>query len=153
MLNLTLGKKSWPGGRYRSQKAQENTGGHTPSWSARWDTYSFMGCGIVKRGVGGGVWNSQSNPWAICTRVIWINSSPPTSNSGPTESKPLEVGLGTSQQVIFFLTPLLEYNCFTMVCYFLLYNKVNQLYVYIYPHIPSILCLPPTPLGGHKAPS
>ena len=29
-----------------------------------------------------------------------------------------------------------------MVCQFLLYNKVNQLY--IYPHIPSLLGLPPT---------
>ena len=45
---------------------------------------------------------------------------------------------------IFFLTSLLEYNCFTMLCQFLLYNKVNQLYVYIYPHIPSLLRLPPT---------
>ena len=39
---------------------------------------------------------------------------------------------------------LLEYNCFTMLCQFLLYNKVNQLYVYIYPHISSLLSLPPT---------
>ena len=39
----------------------------------------------------------------------------------------------------FFLTSLLEYNCFTMVCWFLLYNKVNQLYTYIYPHISSRL--------------
>ena len=31
-----------------------------------------------------------------------------------------------------------------MVCQFLLYNKVNQLYIYIYPYIPSLLCLPPT---------
>ena len=31
-----------------------------------------------------------------------------------------------------------------MLCQFLLYNKVNQLYVYIYPRIPSLLCLPPT---------
>ena len=49
-----------------------------------------------------------------------------------------------------------------MVCYFLLYNKVNQLYIYIHPHISSLLHLPPTlpiplpypspaPLGGHKA--
>ena len=30
-----------------------------------------------------------------------------------------------------------------MVCQFLLYNKVNQLYVYIYPHIPCLLRLPP----------
>ena len=46
--------------------------------------------------------------------------------------------------VSFFKISLLEYNCFTMLCYFLLYNKVNQLYVYIYPHIPSLLSLPPT---------
>ena len=31
-----------------------------------------------------------------------------------------------------------------MLCQFLLYNKVNQLYVYIYPHIPALLRLPPT---------
>ena len=31
-----------------------------------------------------------------------------------------------------------------MVRYFLLYNKVNQLYIYIYPHISSLLHLPPT---------
>ena len=46
--------------------------------------------------------------------------------------------------LLFFLTPLLEYNCFTMLCQFLLYNKVNQLYVYLYPHIPSLLHFPPT---------
>ena len=44
----------------------------------------------------------------------------------------------------FFLISLLEYNCFTMVCQFLLYNKVNQLYIYIYPHISSLLRLPLT---------
>ena len=31
-----------------------------------------------------------------------------------------------------------------MVFQFLLYNKVNQLYVYIYPHIPSLSRVPPT---------
>ena len=31
-----------------------------------------------------------------------------------------------------------------MVCQFQLYNKVNQLFIYIYPHIPSLLHLPPT---------
>ena len=44
----------------------------------------------------------------------------------------------------FFLTSLLEYICFTIVRQFLLYNKVNQLYIYIYPHISSLLRLPPT---------
>ena len=45
---------------------------------------------------------------------------------------------------IYFLTSLLEYNCFTMVCQFLLHNKMNQLYIYICPHISSFLRLPPT---------
>ena len=50
-----------------------------------------------------------------------------------------------SGPILFYLkASLLEYNCFTMVCQFVLYNKVNQLYVYIYPHIPSLLRLPPT---------
>ena len=48
------------------------------------------------------------------------------------------------QGYICFLTNLLEYNGFTILCQFLLYNKVNQLQVHIYPHIPSLLCLPPT---------
>ena len=47
---------------------------------------------------------------------------------------------------IYFLTSLLEYNCFTMVCWFLLFNRVNQLYIYIYPHISSLLRFPPTQL-------
>ena len=45
---------------------------------------------------------------------------------------------------ICFSTSLLEYKCITMLCQFLLYNKVNQLYIYIYPHISSLLSLPPT---------
>ena len=40
---------------------------------------------------------------------------------------------------IFFITSLLEYNCFTMLCQSLLYNKVNQLYAYIHPHILLLL--------------
>ena len=44
-----------------------------------------------------------------------------------------------------FFTSLLEYKCFTMLCQFLLYNKVNQLYVYIYPiSPPSCIFLPPS---------
>ena len=31
-----------------------------------------------------------------------------------------------------------------MLCQFLLYNRVNQLYVPLYPHNPSLLHLPPT---------
>ena len=45
---------------------------------------------------------------------------------------------------LYFLASSLEYNCSTMVCQLLLYNKVNQPYIYIYPHISSLLRLPPT---------
>ena len=53
--------------------------------------------------------------------------------------------LGVKMHIgIFLKISLLEYNCITMLCQFQLYNKVNQLYVCIYPHIPSFSCLPPT---------
>ena len=46
-------------------------------------------------------------------------------------------------------------NCFTMLCWFLPYNNVNQLLVYICPlplEPPSHLPPHPTPLGCHRAP-
>ena len=46
--------------------------------------------------------------------------------------------------VLFLFFALLEYNCFTMVSQFLLCNIVNQLYIYIYPHISSLLRFPPS---------
>ena len=49
------------------------------------------------------------------------------------------------------LISLLEYNCLTMVCQFLLYNKVIQLQEYIYSHISSLLRLPPNlPIPPHQ---
>ena len=42
----------------------------------------------------------------------------------------------------FFFFNLLEYSCFSMLCYFLLYNKVNHPHVYIYP-LPRGLPTPP----------
>ena len=51
---------------------------------------------------------------------------------------------------LFFF--LLEYNCFTMLCQFLLYNEVNQLCIYIYP-LPLGPTPKPTHLGHHRAPS
>ena len=80
----------------------------------------------------------------------------PVSPALQADSQPLR---HQGSPILFFLTSLLQYNCFTMLCYFLLCNKVNQLYLCIYPHISSLLHLPPshppypTPLGGHKAPS
>ena len=46
--------------------------------------------------------------------------------------------------IYIYINTFIDINCFTMLCCFLLYNKVNQLYLYIYPHISSLLCLPPT---------
>ena len=40
---------------------------------------------------------------------------------------------------------LLGYNCFTTLCQFLLYNRVNQLYMYTYPFSPGSRSLPPIP--------
>ena len=33
---------------------------------------------------------------------------------------------------LYLLKIFLEYSCFTILCYFLLYSKVNQLYIYEY---------------------
>ena len=50
---------------------------------------------------------------------------------------------GDINSSIFFLASLLEYNCFTMVCQFLLYNKVYT-YTYIPISLPSCVSLPPS---------
>ena len=42
---------------------------------------------------------------------------------------------------------LLAYSCFTMLCWFILYNKMNQPYVYVYP-LPFGL---PPHSGHHRA--
>ena len=39
----------------------------------------------------------------------------------------------SSNRNIFKLKNLLDYGCFTVLCSFLLFSKVNQLYVYAYP--------------------
>ena len=57
---------------------------------------------------------------------------------------PFSLSLLNHEENNFFLISLLGYNCLTMFCQFLLYNKVKQLYVHIYPHISSLLGLPPT---------
>ena len=57
----------------------------------------------------------------------------------------------TEQQLLKILLNLfsflLEYSCFTMMCYFLLYSKLNKLYVYIYPLFFAF----PSHLGHHRA--
>ena len=46
-----------------------------------------------------------------------------------------------------FLKCLLECSCFTMLCQFLLYSKVNQLYVYMY----LLFFVLPSHLDHHRA--
>ena len=43
----------------------------------------------------------------------------------------------------------LEYSCFSLLCQLLLYDKVNQPYIYVYPLFFGL----PSHLGHHKAPS
>ena len=52
----------------------------------------------------------------------------------------------------FFLN---AYSCYRVLCMFLLYNEVNQLYGYIYPSLDlsPTPCPHCTPLGHHRAPS
>ena len=46
----------------------------------------------------------------------------------------LKDSYGIGYFLSFWLLKKLEYNCFTALCQFLLYNEMNQPYVYIYPH-------------------
>ena len=43
----------------------------------------------------------------------------------------------------------LKYNCFTMLCEILLYNEVNQLYIYTHTYSLSLLNSPPIPPPSH----
>ena len=106
--------------------------------SLNWDlSAAFL---IIRLGLG----------YTLSTRLMTFNDLDHMAEVGFLQGKVTSIHL---------LTSLLEYNCFTMVYQFLLYNKVNQLYIYICPHISPLLHLPPsyppypTPLGGHKAPS
>ena len=49
--------------------------------------------------------------------------------------------------IIFFILFLLACGCFTVLCLFLLYSKVNQLYVYVSPLLLGF----PSHLGHHRA--
>ena len=105
--------------------------------------------------------NGENTSWlAYCSCVVklqLVNVKIFQKVKIPLQMSSTVSGLKAEWIFFFFLTSLLEYNCFTMVCQFLLYNKVNQLYIHICPHISSLLHLPPshppypTPLGGHKA--
>ena len=55
--------------------------------------------------------------------------------------------------LFFLLIFLLEYNCFTVLCSFLLHDEVNQPYAHTYPlpFGPPFPHPPPTSLGHHRA--
>ena len=48
------------------------------------------------------------------------------------------------QAFFFFLTSLLEYNCFTMVCFCCIRNRISCTYTYIPISPPSCVSLPPS---------
>ena len=47
-------------------------------------------------------------------------------------------------RMVLYLFTFKEYNCFTTLCYFLLYNTVDQLYVYIHSLPPGLPLHPPS---------
>ena len=93
-----------------------------PSPGSRWPR-THMGAGTM--------WHSTAAPVSPLSSQLWeslcscsIRSSWGNGPGGPQS-------LGFFFFPIFFF--LLAYTCFTMLCWFLLYNEVNLLYVYINP--------------------
>ena len=76
--------------------------------------------------------------------MIFLNSSIVSTFYQGTEMAEFEYD---SSVFFFFFFFLLEYSCFTILCQFLLYSKVNQLYIYIY----SLFFGFPSYLGHHRA--
>ena len=50
----------------------------------------------------------------------------------PTTNASVLCNFPGCQNPLVLLSLLLEYDCFTMLCYLLPYNNMNQPYVYIY---------------------
>ena len=83
---------------------------------------------------------------------VWLFVAPGT----VARQIPLSMGLPRKEywsaahfilySIYFFPFSLLEYNCFTMLCEFLLYNEVNQTHAYTYP-------LPLDPPSQHSPPA
>ena len=84
----------------------------------------------------------------VCVTSVSIQAVPLGNWAGPATLADIPDAPGKKRDrffLFFFLTSVLEYNCFTMVCEFLLYNKVNQLCIYTYIPLspPSCVSLPP----------
>ena len=74
---------------------------------------------------------SRDATWhpGICPKGLWLCPLPPCQPLSPTAS----CSLGSWDCSLLLLLFLSEYSCFTMLCWCLQYNKLNQLYVCIYP--------------------
>ena len=71
-------------------------------------------------------------------RKWWKRAVKPTNRYNCYQKKVTMKWMEILSKFFLILFFLLEYNCFTMLCWFLLYNEANQLYGYISP-------LPPGP--------
>ena len=82
---------------------------------------------------------------SVTTHRAWLSFS-------PSPKAEINLSLGYYGPSCYILKKkILEYNCFTMLYLFLLYNEENQLYVYIYPLPLGPPFHPhPTPLGLHR---
>ena len=98
-------------------------------------------------------------PWCVCVQVQGRQGVPATPEAERKASNRFSLQARTGSTVLptpgFWTSGLqncekpvpgffqLHYNCFTVLCYFLLYNNVNQSYVYIYPLPPGPSSYPP----------
>ena len=99
---------------------------------------------LVRTRVAGRKWEGQE------ISKNWGNT--PEGNTRNTGKETVSWALLSCLQLFFQL----GYSCFTMLCWFLLYNEVNQPYIHVYslpldspPSVPS----PCHPLGHHRASS
>ena len=84
-------------------------------WVGRWEEGS---------GGRGHMYTLADSCWCMAeANMILYSNYPPIKNKNNIFLKIL----------IKFFKILLDYNFFTVLCWFLLYNIVNQLYIYIYP--------------------
>ena len=84
--------------------------------------------------------------WTLPTQWVWVNS-----RSGWWTGRPGVLQSMGLQRVGHDWTTEMNWtgHCFTILCQFLVCNNVIQLYAYIYP---SLLSLPPCPLGHRGEP-
>ena len=135
-----IGKDS-DAGRDWGQEEKEMTEDEMARWHHRLDGHEFGWTPGVGDGQGG----------LVCCDSWGYKESDTTERLNWTEINTCRLLLFFHVNMLLFFSFLflLEYNCFMLLCHILLYSKVSQPYVYIYPFFFGF----PSHLGHYRAPS